>query len=93
VRAVTALASAEAGMLVRNRMAAFNGLALPLGFGALLLLTGGPPAGGSGALAALQLIAVLLFTLYSVATTRSLRGANSASSSAGGHRQHPLLPY
>lgn len=65
---LAALATAEARMLVRNRMAAFNGLALPLGFGALWLVTG-PGAGGSGAAAALQLVAVLAFTIFSVATT------------------------
>lgn len=63
-----ALATAEARMLVRNRMAAFNGLALPLAFGALWLITGAQ-AGGSGPAAALQLVAVLAFTIFSVATT------------------------
>lgn len=63
-----ALAMAETRMLVRNRTAAVNAVGMPILFGALWIATE-PAGGGGGAMGALHLIALLSFTVYSVATT------------------------
>jgi ABC-2 type transport system permease protein len=98
-RAVTTIAAAEARMLVRDRTALTNAIALPAFLG-ILWLVSGPGDQPAGGIAGLQVVAVLGCTLLTVATTtlvarrqqRALLRWRSSPAPAAAAVVGPLVP-